>query len=332
MKKARVKRKRKLKISRVLILLLILTTSIIITIKNLSFKNINVNDEEYLSTILTTSYSNNNPYEFIVKKITKIFLNIDLNKPETFLTFNKIKNSSKQISKIKEKYNKEDDYKKEDYEDKTSYITVKSDVKDPIVYIYNTHQLETYSSDNLLDGITPNVMMAGSLLAERLNKNGIKTIFEDTNLSDFISKMGLPSNELYGGSRVFISNAKEKYKSLKYFIDIHRDSIEKDISTINIDNKEYARVLFVLGITNKNYEQNKVMMSKLDEIINSKYPKLSRGIYEVDIDDWPEIYNQDLDKNVILIELGAKDNDINEVLNTIDVLEEAIKTYIKEDK
>ena len=39
-----------------------------------------------------------------------------------------------------------------------------------------------------------------------------------------------------------------------------------------------------------------------------------------------------MDKNVILIELGAKDNTMNEVINTIDVLVYALKKYIEEDK
>ena len=73
-------------------------------------------------------------------------------------------------------------------------------------------------------------------------------------------------------------------------------------------------------------------MDRLNEIINEEYPKLSRGIYEVDIPDWPEIYNQDMDDNAILIELGAKDNTMNEVLNSIDVLSKSLKRYIVEDK
>ena len=93
-----------------------------------------------------------------------------------------------------------------------------------------------------------------------------------------------------------------------------------------------SRVLFVLGISNSNYEKNRVMMSRLSDIINEKYPSLSRGVYEVDIPDWPEIYNQDMDDNAILIELGAKDNTMNEVLNTVEVLSYAISIYIKEDK
>lgn len=331
MKKAKLKKKKKFKGIKTLFLFIILILSITFTIKHLIFKKIDVNDKKTLSYLIDTSYKNKSGYDYIVASVLKLFTNIDINSPETFLVFNRFKGSSKK-EEIKEEYKREDDYNPSDYEKITSYIQVNNSVEDPVVYIYNTHQLETYSSNNLTGNMVPNVMMAGSLLSEKLNKKGIKTIFEDTNLSDFITKMGLPSNELYGGSRVFVTNAKEKYNTLKYYIDLHRDSVDKDISTINIDNKEYARVLFVLGTTNSNYEQNRVMMSRLNEIINEKYPKLSRGIYEVDIPDWPEIYNQDLDKNAILIELGAKDNDINEVINTISVLSDAIAEYIKEDK
>lgn len=326
MKKVKLKKKKKYNY---LILLLLFLTTFIMTIKHLVFKKIDINNKELLTYLVNSNYKNNNGYDFIVKNVIKLCMKIDISKPETFLTINKIKKNKKEI---KEVYKREDEYNPSDYEKITSYIQVKNDIKEPILYIYNTHQLETYSSINISNNMVPNVMMAGSLLTEKLNKNDIKTVFEDTNLSDFISKMGLPSNELYGGSRVFITNAKEKYPSLKYYIDLHRDSVNKDISTINIDNKNYARVLFVLGTTNSNYEENNKMMSKLNSIINEKYPGVSRGIYEVDIPDWPEIYNQDLDKNVILIELGAKDNDINEVLNTIDVLTYALTKYIKEDK
>ena len=331
MKKAKLKKKKSGSSFKVVIIVFIFVLSVIFTIKHLSVKDININNEEYVSYLVNNSYKNNNSYSFIVNSVLKLF-SLDVKKPETFLTFNKQKNSSKNEKKVKEEYKKEDEYNPSDYEKITSYISVKNEVTDPILFIYNTHQLETYSSNNLSSNMTPNVMMAGSLLSEKLNKNGIKTVFEDTNLSDFINSMGLPSNELYGGSRVFVTNAKKKYSTLKYFIDLHRDSVDKDISTININGKDYARVLFVLGTTNSNYEQNRVMMDSLNNIINEKYPKLSRGIYEVDIPDWPEIYNQDLDKNAILIELGAKDNDINEVLNTIDVLANALTKYIKEDK
>ena len=45
-----------------------------------------------------------------------------------------------------------------------------------------------------------------------------------------------------------------EYPSLNYFIDIHRDSLTKDKTTVVIDDKEYAKVLFIVGLENKNYK------------------------------------------------------------------------------
>lgn len=330
MRKMNLKKKKNKRVFKLVFVLFVFIISFCFTIKEISKNKIDINNKEYLSIVINDAFKKKNNPTLLVGYILKIFSNIDINSPETFLTFNNSKSSSKK--EIKEEYIKEDEYDPDNYSKITSYITVDNDVKDPILYLYNTHQLETYSNQGLNNNMVPNVMMASSLLKEKLNKNGIKTVFEDTNLFNFISEMGLPKDELYGGSRVFISNAKEKYPTLKYYIDIHRDSVNKDISTINIDNKNYARILFVLGVSNSNYRENNVMMSKLSEIINNKYPKLSRGVYEVDIPDWPEIYNQDLDKNVILIELGAKDNTMNEVINSVEVLSNAISEYIKGDK
>ena len=41
------------------------------------------------------------------------------------------------------------------------------------------------------------------------------------------------------------------------------------------------------------------------------------------------VYNQDLSSNSLLIELGATDNTIEEVLNTLNVIAEVLKEYIK---
>ena len=330
MRKMNLKKKKKKRVFKLVFVLFVFIISFCFTVKEISKNKIDINNKEYLSIVINDAFKKKNNPTLLVGYILKIFSNIDINSPETFLTFNNSKSSSKK--EVKDEYIKEDEYDPDNYSKITSYITVDNDVKDPILYLYNTHQLETYSNQGLNNNMVPNVMMASSLLKEKLNKNGIKTVFEDTNLFNFISEMGLPKDELYGGSRVFISNAKEKYPTLKYYIDIHRDSVNKDISTINIDNKNYARILFVLGVSNSNYRENNVMMSRLSEIINNKYPKLSRGVYEVDIPDWPEIYNQDLDKNVILIELGAKDNTMNEVINSVEVLSNAISEYIKGDK
>ena len=47
---------------------------------------------------------------------------------------------------------------------------------------------------------------------------------------------------------------KSTYSSLKYYIDIHRDSVSKNITTVNINNKNYAKILFVVGLEHNNYQ------------------------------------------------------------------------------
>lgn len=288
-----------------------------------------VNDEN-TNFLVEKSYNNKVDYKYIINKGIKALTKVDVTKPETMLTF-KSKNESKKVSnKIKEEYTKEDIYNEDDLKKITSFVenVNKEEISDPVVYIYNSHQLETYSSEGYENyNFTPNVLMVSYLLQEKLNSLGVKTIAEQTNISEFIKASNLP-NELYGTTRIFINNARGKYKSLKYFIDIHRDSISKDISTINIDGVDYARVLFVLGTTNKTYEENEKVMREISDLINSKYDKLSRGVYKRETKDWYEAYNQDLDKNVMLIEVGAKDNTMDEVINTIDALSIVLKEYI----
>ena len=42
------------------------------------------------------------------------------------------------------------------------------------------------------------------------------------------------------------------------------------------------------------------------------------------------VYNQDLASNVILIEIGGHENNIDEVNNTLDLVADAIKEYLNE--
>lgn len=330
MKKANIKKKKSFKFIKKIFVLILFILSFSFTINYLYKKSSYINNKDSLDYLLNKSYKNNNKYSFIVNSVLKLFADIDSN-PNSLLTYSKSYKEGTKV--IKEEYSSEDEYNPDEYNKITNYIKNDSEsVLDPILYIYNTHQLETYSNQGLESyNMVPNVMMASSLLSEKLNKLGIKTVWEDTNMDEFIRIMGLPSNELYGASRVFISQAREKYPSIKYYIDLHRDSVSKDISTIEIDGKSYARILFVLGTTNRTAEENRVMMESLSKSINSKYPALSRGIYERETEDWYEAYNQDISKNAILIELGAKDNTINEVLNSIEVLSNAINEYIRND-
>ena len=303
-----------------LFILVLFVLSITFSFKFLS-KNINrINTKEYLDLFTNICFKHDNKLNKILDKIFNSYNKVTNNELVSYKIEDNIKTNSHKL---------EDNYNSSDYEKITSHLKINTTVDDPIVYIYNTHQLETYYS---IDKMHPNVMMAAFLLGEKLNKMGISTLVEDTNMDEFIKTMNLPSDELYGASRAFINQARSKYPNLKFFIDIHRDSISKDISTINIDGKNYARVLFVLGMNNPNCEENRTVFEDINNRL-SKYYKLSRGIYEISLDyEWNEAYNQDISKNAMLIELGGVDNTMEEVLNTIDILSKELGDYINENK
>lgn len=112
----------------------------------------------------------------------------------------------------------------------------------------------------------------------------------------------------------------------KIFIDLHRDSIKRNISIYEKDNKKYAKILFVVGTNHKNYKYNDNLVKELEKLINKNHKGLSRGIMYKE----KSIFNQDLSKNAILIEIGGVDNTIEEINNTLSVIANVLNEYLKE--
>ena len=111
-------------------------------------------------------------------------------------------------------------------------------------------------------------------------------------------------------------------------IDLHRDAISKDKSTAQINGKNYAKVLFVVGLEHENYEANLELANKLNSLIKEKYPAISRGVITKQGAGVNGIYNQDLSPKSVLIECGGKENSIDEVMNTTEILTQIIKEYL----
>lgn len=269
----------------------------------------------------------------IINSSTKFLFNIDIKNPTSILnTGILVYGNNEKILEMS--YN--DDYSNlEELKKVSSYIEDPNpvDVENPIIYIYNSHQLENYNSTNLdIYGITPNVLMASYLLKEKLNSKGLSTIVEDANMSEFLTINGWDHSGSYKASRIFVLDKKNKYSSLEYFIDIHRDSVSKSVSTANINGKSYAKILFVVGLEHDNYSSNLKTMEEINDLCNKYYPGLSRGIYKKEGAGVNGIYNQDISPNSILIELGAVENNIDEVLNTTEAISNILYYYIKGDK
>jgi len=261
---------------------------------------------------------------------TRFLFNIDIKNPTSILDSGILVYGNN--DKIVEMEHNDDYSNLEELKEVSSYIEDPNpvDIENPIIYIYNSHQLENYNGENLdIYGITPNVLMASYLLKEKLNSRGLSTIVETTNMSEFLSINGWDHSGSYKASRVFILDKKNKYSSLEYFIDIHRDSVSRSVTTVNIGGKSYARILFVVGLEHNNYASNLKTMESINNLCNKYYPGLSRGIYKKEGAGVNGIYNQDISPNSILIEVGGVDNNIDEVLNTTEAISNILYYYIK---
>ena len=203
------------------------------------------------------------------------------------------------------------------------------DTKEPIVYIYNTHQKEEYTAEkNEPYNITPTVLTTSYMLEEQLLKHGIKSVVEESSVSEALNKNKWKYASSYKVTKTFLEKAKEKYPSLKFYIDVHRDSVKYSITTKTINDKKYARVMFLIGLENKNYEENLKVTEAINNEVEKKYPGLSRGIYKKKGKGVNGVYNQDFSSNCILIEFGGNKNTIDEVYNTVIALGEIISNYI----
>lgn len=203
------------------------------------------------------------------------------------------------------------------------------DTKEPIVYIYNTHQKEEYTVEkNEPYNITPTVLTTSYMLEEQLLKHGIKSVVEESSVSEALNKNKWKYASSYKVTKTFLQKAKEKYPSLKFYIDVHRDSVKYSITTKTINDKKYARVMFLIGLENKNYEENLKVTEAINNEVEKKYPGLSRGIYKKKGKGVNGVYNQDFSSNCILIEFGGNKNTIDEVYNTVIALGEIISNYI----
>lgn len=303
--------KSKKKFNNIFIYLGLFLISVALTIKFL-YDNDFVNNNTIVDILISDNlgnYKNNKITD--VDFLLKYALNVDLKKED------------KEVTKEEETEEKVEVAEKKD----TQIDTTK-----PIIYIYNTHQEEKYQSGTLLPyNITPTIFMASKMLKEYLEDEGIPTLVEENNVADTLRSMNLKYGSSYKISRMFLKDAKKNNPSLKFFIDLHRDSSVYDKTTTKIDNEAYARILFVVGLDNENYEPNLALAEKLRDRIKAYNEDLYRGIMKKSGKGVNGIYNQDFDPNTVLIEIGGQYNNITEVNNSLKVLAKILASYVKEN-
>ena len=200
--------------------------------------------------------------------------------------------------------------------------------KAPSVLIYHTHTAEAYLKDEnerkavSLVGRTVNpslsVCAAGVTLSDKLASLGVSTVHNTSNNE----KNGY--NSSYSMSRANVKADIKKYGKFTVYIDVHRDAYIKGVEpTVNVNGVQSARIMIVLGKKSPHYEKNLALSEAIKAELDKIHPELCIKILKVDA-----TYNQDLDDNFILVEIGNNGVTVEEAQNASEFLALAIANVL----
>ena len=209
----------------------------------------------------------------------------------------------------------------------------------PQVLVYHTHATEGYEPADRgyfdLEGTwrsteaSENMVAVGDSLTSVLTENGIGVVHDGTMHDD-------PSyNGSYQRSAVTISGYLEKHPEISVCLDIHRDAIEPSETEIMkptavINGKKAAQIMIIAGCDDgtmnmPDYWENLRFAAALADKLEELYPGICRPI----LFDYRK-YNMDLSPGLLLIEIGATGNTLEEAQYSAELLGNALAELLIE--
>ncbi|WP_438311046.1 stage II sporulation protein P [Sporosarcina sp. FA9] len=193
------------------------------------------------------------------------------------------------------------------------------------VLLYFTHSHEAYQSiikakegKIAVSHKSENIMKFGEKLKNQLGVNGIETDILPT---------AVPHANAYKTIRPYIENQLQQ-KKYDLIIDLHRDSIGPEKTTIVHNDEKYAKVAFVIGMEHPNFEVNRANAVLLKNEMELLVPGITRSLVMKHGAGVDGKYNQDLAPNLVLIELGGVGNAEDELNRTVAVIARAASEII----
>ena len=189
----------------------------------------------------------------------------------------------------------------------------------PQVLILHTHGSEAYTMPKGQEYVstgtcrtsdtTCNVVRVGDEIASVLSAYGISVLHDRTLYDDPLYE-GAYSRSLEG-----IETYLEKYPSISFILDIHRDAVEdaqhRQYKLISQEDPNAAQISFVMGSNHDGWQENLKLAAAVAEAIKTDYPTVMRPITLRNSN-----YNQHKSLGSMLVEVGAAGNSLEEALNS----------------
>lgn len=201
-------------------------------------------------------------------------------------------------------------------------MTIERNVVGPQILIYHTHSQEAFA-DSIPNDSSTTILGAGERLKEILEDTYGFQVLHHTQSYDLPNR-----NKAYSNAKGSIEQLLEDNPSIQVVIDLHRDSMpENTRQVVEIDGRPTAKFMFFNGMSynrktgpitylkNENLESNLAFSFQMQKAANEYYPGVTRKIYLKDYR-----YNMHLKDKYLLIELGAQNNTVEEIMNACDIL------------
>ncbi|MCI3923204.1 stage II sporulation protein P [Paenibacillus sp. TRM 82003] len=206
-----------------------------------------------------------------------------------------------------------------------------------VAFIYHSHNRESWLPElegtgkdrpnEAFDGEV-NVSLLGERMQRKLEEDGVGAVHSDADYNTSVPSFNY--NYSYKYSKTTVKEALAVHKDLVYIFDIHRDSQRRKTTTITIDGEDYAKLFFIIGQGNPNWEENEAFAKRIHEEMEAVLPGVSKGILTKGTKHGHGEYNQSLSSNSLLIEIGGVDNTLEESYRTIDALASIVAELVME--
>ncbi|MBQ8835891.1 MAG: stage II sporulation protein P [Clostridia bacterium] len=222
--------------------------------------------------------------------------------------------------------------------EKAESIAPAAITNEPLVLIVHTHGTESFAEEGVdyyndeinyprSEDVSKNIVAVGKVVCDTLNENGIPTIQCEV-MHDKESYINA-----YDRTAQSIQYYLEKYPSIQYIFDVHRDSlIRSDLTKLKpvtlYKNTPCAQVMMIVGSNEKgaaeyDWQSNLV----LAEAVQQKLFKDASGIAR-QLNLRGATYNQQYAKHGLLVEIGSCGNTLTEAKVAAKAFGEAVAAVI----
>lgn len=210
---------------------------------------------------------------------------------------------------------------------------------EPLVLIVHTHGTEGFSAEGSAfysedfnqprtEDASKNIVAVGKILADALNKKGIPTLHCET-MHDKDSYIAA-----YDRSAESIRRYLEKYPSIRYVFDVHRDSLVRaDLTKLRPvtlhGGQPCAQLMMIVGSDEKStgtydWQSNLILAAAIQQELAEGTLGVARQLYLRGA-----TYNQQYAKYGLLLEIGACGNSLSEAKAAALAFADAFEKVIK---